>query len=447
MNIIYIHTHDSGKFFEPYGYHLPTPNIKQLAEEGALFRHCYNTAPTCSPSRSGMLTGMTPHSCGMLGLAHRGWQLNDYSQHLVQYLNQKGLDTILCGIQHEAPETEMIGYSKVLGVQNYDMDDTLQDRAAWDLENARSVAGYLRDYADSNQESPFFLSFGMFNTHREFPEPQSENAADYIKPPFPLYDCQQNREDMAGYIESVKVVDKCTGIVLDTLRETELMEDTLIIFTTDHGIAFPRMKCNLYDTGIGVALIIKSPHTDQKGIVTDELVSQLDIFPTICDLLDMETPEHLQGQSLRPLLEGKNEKIRDEIFAEVTYHAAYEPMRCVRTERYKLIKFFDFHNNIVPANIDDSLSKDFLLERDYLNNCREKEMLFDLHLDPVERENLIDDPRYSEIYNDLSRRLGDWMEETDDPLLDHAYRVPLCEGAFANKRTTVSPRADDFEEG
>lgn len=439
MNIVYMHTHDTGRFIQPYGHAVPTPHLMQLAEEGTLFRNAYSAAPTCSPSRSALLTGMSPHSAGMIGLAHRGFQLKDYDQHLVQCLKGNGYETALCGIQHEAPDPEMIGYDLLLGHSEFDMSDFETDSVAGDIGNAKQAAAYILQA----KHKPFFLSFGMFNTHRDFPDIDPDVNPNYVLPPFPFYDNAQNREDMAGFITSAKVADRCVGIVLDAIKASGRDDDTLIIFTTDHGIAFPRMKCNLYDTGIGVSLIFKYPGNTRKGEAIDALVSQIDIFPTLCDMLSLEKPEWLQGKSLVPLLEAASVKVRDEIFAEVTFHASYEPMRCIRTERYKLIQFFDHHHKIVPANIDDCLTKDFLLEHGYLEGTREREMLFDLYLDPVERINLIDNERYKEIYRDLSNRLNRWMQETNDPLLKG--QVPMPAGAVVNKLSSVSPKLDDFE--
>ena len=95
MNFVYVHTHDSGRIMQPYGVAADNPALMELANEGTVFRQMYCTAPTCSPSRAGMLTGMAPHSCGMLGLAHRGWSLNDYSRHLGNYLATQGYYTAL----------------------------------------------------------------------------------------------------------------------------------------------------------------------------------------------------------------------------------------------------------------------------------------------------------------------------------------------------------------
>lgn len=435
MNIIYMHTHDTGRYIQPYGYQIPTPNLMRLAQEGTLFRHAYCTAPTCSPSRASLLSGMAAHSCGMIGLAHRGFKMNDYGRHITRFLNAHGFETALCGVQHEAPRAEMIGYQKIL----HDSRSKAGSSVEIDVQNAQIAADYIKERKDK----PFFLSFGMINTHREYPPIDESINPNYVIPPFPFIDNDNNRRDMAAFMTSAKAMDKCVGIVMDALKNSGLEDDTLMIFTTDHGIAFPMMKCNLYDTGIGVSLIMKYPGNPRKGDAIDALVSHIDIYPTLCDMLGMDKPTWLQGKSMLPLLEGRVNKIRDEVFAEVTYHAAYEPMRCIRTERYKYIKFFDDHDRFVPANIDDGLTKSFLIEHGYLEQTRDKEMLFDLYMDPVERVNLIGNSRYKEIYGDLAERLHRWMVQTDDPLLKGKVLKP--EGAIANKITCLSPETQDFE--
>src|SRR5690348_18259258 len=112
-NILYIHSHDTGRMTSPYGYAVPTPNLQHLAEEGVLFRQAYNAAPTCSPSRASLLTGECPHSNGMLGLAHRGFFLTDYKRHIAHTLRAAGYYSELIGLQHIARNPETIGYDKV----------------------------------------------------------------------------------------------------------------------------------------------------------------------------------------------------------------------------------------------------------------------------------------------------------------------------------------------
>jgi arylsulfatase A-like enzyme len=437
MNIVYMHTHDTGRYIQPYGYSVPTPRLQAFAEEAILFRQAFNAAPTCSPSRAALLTGMAPHSAGMLGLVHRGFGLRQPERHLAAYLRRNGYLTALSGVQHESSDPQTIGYELILHSGN----SKNKTDGSWDEENARRAAEFIRS-RESGQ--PFFLSFGMFSTHRDFPEPDPDINPNYILPPQPLADTKQNREDMAAFMTSARTADRCAGIVLDAIREAGLENNTLIIFTTDHGIAFPRMKCNLYDTGIGVSLIMKVPGlANSKGRVIDALVSQIDLYPTICDLAGIEKPDWLQGVSLVPLLAGETERIRDHLFSEVTYHAAYEPMRCIRTERYKYIKLFDDYDGHVPANIDDSPSKSFLLDSGLLDEKRDREQLYDLYLDPTERVNRVADPAYKAVYEDLAAKLADWMKETSDPLL--AGKVPLPPGGKANKRTSLSPRSGEFE--
>ncbi|MFH5183726.1 sulfatase/phosphatase domain-containing protein [Paenibacillus sp. TAB 01] len=216
----------------------------------------------------------------------------------------------------------------------------------------------------------------------------------------------------------------------------------MIVYTTDHGLAFPRMKCNLYDTGIGVSLMMKHPSFVRSGTAIDSLVSHLDVLPTIYDLIGMQQPEHLQGVSLLPLLQNKANTVRSEVFSEVSYHAAYEPMRCIRTERYKLIKKYGPRLSPVLANIDDGSAKSYLVDRGLQSEEYSEEMLFDLALDPVERINLIHQESHHNIAMDLRSKLEKWMEETTDPLL--RGDVPLPAGARINTPDSLSPRDASF---
>ncbi len=370
----------------------------------------------------------------MLGLAHRGFELKDYTKHLAQYLGKNGYETALFGIQHEASESRVneLGYEKVHRGEG-------KDSVEKDLDNAAKAAAYIREKKDK----PFFLSFGMINTHREFPELNDEINPNYVIPPLPLYDNAQNREDMARYMLSVQVVDQGFGIVWDALKETGLDEETILFFTTDHGLAFPKMKCNVYDTGMGVSLIMNYPGNPAKGKAVDALVSHIDLFPTLCELNELPQPQWLEGQSMVPLFNGDKAQIRDEVFSEVSFHAAYEPKRCIRTERYKYIRWYDDHDQQVLANIDESLSKDFLMQHGFEHVKKEREMLFDLYLDPVERVNLIGREEYKAISENLASRLDAWMHQTNDPILKGKIIKP--EGAKINRLECINPQEEDFE--
>lgn len=414
LNILYINTHDTGKYIEPYGYPVGTPNISKLGNTGIIFNNAFCAAPTCSPSRAGMLTGTSPHSCGMLGLTHRGFKLNNAEMHLANYLQKNNFETVLCGIQHESENVTELGYEKILHKEE-------ERGKEWDIKNANLVASYLKE----NNSKPFFASFGMFNTHRKFADVKEEFDFNQVILPAGIPEDPSTKMDMAGFISSLEVVDQCVGIVMKALEESGKIDDTMVIFTTDHGIPFPKKKCSLYDDGIGISLIIKFPQKLRNGFVCNHLVSQIDIFPTICDLIGQERPSWLQGVSILPLLSEDTHGIRREIFSEINYHVAYEPMRCIRTERYKLIKSFEPERFLITENIDDGLTKDFMLEKGLLSQYQENEILFDLKLDQNESINLVNNEEYSDIYSDLNKRLEKWMTETNDPLLFGSISTPM----------------------
>ena len=117
-NILYIHSHDTGRYVQPYGYAIPTPSIQRLAEQGVLFRQAFCAAPTCSPSRAALLTGQCAHSSGMIGLAHRDFSLREPKQHLLHTLRTVGYESTLIGVQHVARAPEVIGYDRIVKVQN-----------------------------------------------------------------------------------------------------------------------------------------------------------------------------------------------------------------------------------------------------------------------------------------------------------------------------------------
>ena len=415
-NILYLHSHDTGRYIQPYGHAVPTPNLQRFAEQGVLFRQAYCANPTCSPSRASLLTGQYAHSNGMYGLAHMGFSLHDMQHHLIHTLHANGYTSALSGIQHVAEKDEMVGYRTLLG----------------DYQNAHTQAV---DYLDNHPQQPFFLSVGFVETHRAFPAEPDENPA-YCLPPAPFPDAPETREDMARYKASARILDEKMGMVLDALDRNGLTENTLVICTTDHGIAFPAMKCNLTDHGTGVMLMMRGPGGFNGGRVIDSLVSQVDLFPTLCDLLEIPAPDWLQGMSMMPLIHGEADRIRDQVFAEVNFHITYEPARCVRTSRYKYIRRFDDRLLPVLPNCDDSLSKTFWLEHGWRDMPLPQEALYDLTFDPNEAHNLVADPQHNDILNDMRERLERWMRDTDDPLLKGDMPVPP--GAIVGKADAVS---------
>ena len=429
-NILYLHSHDSGRYIQPYGHNVSTPNLQQLAEDGIIFRQAFCANPTCSPSRAALLTGQAPHSNGMVGLAHLGMTLNNYDEHIVNTLKNVGYNTVLSGTQHVAPEAEMIGYDRILQKE---------------VKNKKNAAEVLADnFIKEDHEKPFFLSVGFDDTHRKFEEPAGDSPdtdPDFVKPPAPIPDTPETRNDMAGYNASCKTLDKKMGQVLAALEEAGLKEETLVICTTDHGLAFPYMKCNLTDHGTGVFLMMRGPEEFSNHQVIDSLVSQVDIFPTICDFINIEKPDWLQGHSLLPLVKGEKQKIRENVYTEVNYHVCYEPQRAVRTERYKYICRFMKQDTPFLPNCDDSPSKQLWMENGWQQKTIAKEQLYDLVFDPNETHNLADSSEHQEVLKEMRANLKEWMKETEDPLLEGP--VPHPDNALLIQGDKISPEKDE----
>jgi arylsulfatase A-like enzyme len=163
-------------------------------------------------------------------------------------------------------------------------------------------------------------------------------------------------------------------------------------------------------------LILRGPGCS-GGKVVDGMVSQLDIFPTICALAEIANPDWLVGCSLLPLINGRAKRLHDSLFTELNFHAAYEPKRAVRTERYKYIRRYQVLPHPVLPNVDDSPSKDALMGRGWIRHPQQEEYLYDLAFDPNETCNRVADSAFSSVLAGMRKRLADWMKATDDPLV------------------------------
>lgn len=431
MNVLYLNTHDIGRYLQTYGYAVETPNLWSLSKEGMAFGNLHCASPTCSPSRGAMLTGQYPHNNGLIGLSHRGFCL-DGSHHLAAFLKKNGYETVLSGVQHEAKlhEEEGLGYERCLNPPEYYRDDMPQcERYIWQDElAAANAADYLKNRRRDGK--PFFLTVGFGCTHREYPRLPEGYETDYVQVPKAIPNLPESRRDMAGALISIKTVDRLCGDILSALKEAGEYENTLIFFATDHGLPFPMMKCTLYDDGTGVAFLIRYPGIPQTHRVSDALLSHVDVFPTVCEILGLEKPAWLQGVSFLPVIRGECEKVREEIFAEINYHVAYEPTRCIRTERYKyIVRWENGYKKSPPTHIDDGLTKELFRRFGYFEREVEKEELYDLMLDAQERNNLAGREEYQAVLSDLKERLAAWQSETGDPLLTEG-KVELPAGAI-----------------
>lgn len=421
-NILYLNSHDTGRYIQPYGYPVSTPHLQAFASQGVLFRQAFSIAPTCSPSRAALLTGRYPHCCGMHGLASPAWgfALHCPRHHLAHYLADAGYTTVLAGVQHlakaSASDVRSLGHQLFLNEDNLGEDvPDLHQRVAEFITRGSQGSG------------PWFLEVGFDETHRQGPadgtrfskyggyDPASLDSR-YCRAPALFPDLPETRADWASYQAGLRHLDERIGHVLAALERSGEADNTLVIITTDHGLAWPGIKCSLTDHGTGVMLMMRGPSGFSGGRVLDAMVTHLDLYPTLCELAGLAPPVWLDGKSLLPLIAGTAPKLHDAIFTEQGWHEVAEPMRAVRTTRYKYIRRYDPFGP-KARNCDAGPTQVVLEKFGWFDRLLGEEQLFDLMLDPQELCNLAADPQAANVLAALRQDLHDWMQRTRDPLL------------------------------
>lgn len=420
-NIILLIAHDLGRHIGPYGHARGgTPALDRFAAEAVRFDAHFVTSPGCSQSRSSLVTGRYPHANGQFGLAHLGWTLHGDEQLLPALLRSAGYRTVLVGIWHLHDWTLSA------------FDDVADDASTRDsspegeaeIASSRAADWLRRRRAD---DPPFYLHVGFWETHRPFCGTAAQQVeADALErslgetPPY-LPDNPPTRRELAELEQSVSRADAGVARILAAIDDAGLRDNTLVLFTADHGLPFPRAKGTLYDPGIGVALLCRWPGRIAAGGVIDELTSNVDMAPTLLEAAGVEVPPRMQGRSFLGRLAGGTEGAppREAIFAEKTYHEHYDPMRCVRTGRFKYIRNFAERPRLVlPSDIYNSPTRQSMTDDEALWSHRPPEELYDLETDPLERENLAGETRHAAAQQTLAEQLLDWMRTTGDPLLD-----------------------------
>jgi N-sulfoglucosamine sulfohydrolase len=408
-NILHIVPHDLGDWLGCLGHtDVSSPRLDELAEKGIRFTHHFGASTCCSPARGCTMTGRYAHNNGLMGLVNQGWRLPPEQLTLVDHFREAGYQTVHGGFQHERVHREDNRYEILL--------DSGQGIEATYCDNACSAAeAFLR--ARRPGDPPFYLNLGFFEVHAPWNRPEYEGHCrpeDVILPQF-LPDLPLVREALARFYGAIAHFDACIGGVLDALDETGLTDNTLVVFTTDHGISFPRAKETLYEPGIQTALVLRWPGHIAPGQSYGGLISSIDLAPTLLEAIGQPVPPALQGRSFWPLLTGDLYTPRSELFSERNWHCYFDPNRTVRTERYKLIRNYARRGRMpYPHEINEAKTMRDLYRRDTSGEDRPYEQLFDLEADPWEMHNVVDEPAYAETLADLRGRLDAWMIETAD---------------------------------
>jgi arylsulfatase A-like enzyme len=249
------------------------------------------------------------------------------------------------------------------------------------------------------------------------------------------------REDLGRYQEEIRYFDSCVGRILNALETGACANNTIIIFTADHGIPYPGAKWSLRDPGIEVPLIIHWPNSCLAGgKVYQELISHVDVLPTLLDLIGVPKPGNLQGVSFADFLQGKTtRKPRREIYAQFTPAMFRDnESRCIRTERYKLTRYFDAGRSMkLPIDVDPVRFAQHTERAASTGKPRPFVQLFDIIEDPYEMHDIAGRKENVAIVNELSKKLYAWMKRVGDPILKGAVQSPYYRRSVEAFRKTV----------
>lgn len=476
-NIIFFITDDESPTLGCYGDSVAvTPNIDAIAKDGVIFRNAFATTASCSASRSVVMSGLHNHKNGQYGHEHHFHKFSSYhnvvSLALPQVLANEGYRTGHIGKYHVGPEA----------VFHY--ETRLQDKSKG--RNAVQMAEQCRDFlSDRSDERPFFLYFATSDPHRGGGIDQTSKLElkpnlfgnrkerkshkdveevfyDPAKVPIPKFlpDSPESREEIAQYYQSCSRIDYGLGRLVSILKEAGVYDKTLIVFTSDHGMAFAGGKTTVYEPGLNVPFVVRNPYDENRGFESDAMISHIDITPSLLDFaggLDAKTNgpkkwvdpdkywkdrglfqkdnrdghnkfKSYHGKSWLPVLAGETKEHHKTIFASHTFHeiTMYYPMRVVRDRDYKLIwniasgLDYPFATDLWVAS---SWQAQFAQGPDAMYGTktvgqyihRPKFELYDMKSDSGEANNLADDPKFATVLKKYQSKMKEMQTELEDP--------------------------------
>lgn len=429
-NILLIISEDNGPELGCYGdKYAQTPNLDRLASEGVRFKTAYVTQAVCSSSRSSILTGLYPHQNGQIGLAtHRFSMFREWPT-TYSILKKAGYRTGMIGKLHVNPESTVDKWIDFRAIPSANF-------------GKKDLANYSKKSAEfiSSSNKPFFLSVNLPDAHWPVQNtvegrPRSLLNKEDVRPmEYIGFDNDRLRGHVQGYYNSMSRLDECVGELLTALQNSGKAENTLVIYIGDHGAQFARGKVFVTEGGLRIPFLIRWPGKSTVGHVSEQMVSTIDLLPTIVKAAGEPVPANLRGIDLAGVLDGDHEPIREYLFGERNTDAAvfHYPQRSVRDTRHKLIKTLmpgtrdpathkylvngasNFRGSPTYEELEVASKRTQQIYVDWLNPPEYQ--LFDLQNDPSEFTNLANDSSKTEIKTRLIARLEKWQLETDDML-------------------------------
>lgn len=412
-----------------------TPNLDRLAGEGMVFGRAHVPAAVCQPSRSALMTGLWPHRNGAEGFE----PINDGIGVINDQLKQAGYKVGILGKVGHIQPVERFGWDMAADMRQLGLG---RNPEAYGTRAEEFITEASRD------GHPWFLMANAHDPHRpfhgsaaerefwteeersEYPEPSKVFTAGEVDVPGFLPDIPGVREEYAEYLSSARRCDDVVGAVLDALERSGAAGETLVIFLSDNGMAFPFAKANCYLRSTLTPLIVRWPGVTAPGSSDDDaFVNMLDLFPTFCDIAGVPVPEGLDGTSLTPLLEGGKEQGRDQVFTvfhETSAKQRFE-MRCVQDSQYGYIwngwadgntqyRAENMWGLSWPAMLEAAENNQAIRQRADFYLTRAREELYDLTADPDCLNNLAGHPDLSKVLTRARNSLAHWMATTGDPM-------------------------------
>ena len=413
-NILWLVCEDQSLFFSCYYDSVAkTPHLNDLSSDGIVYDNFFAVSPVCSPSRSSIITGMYPTTIGTQHM--RAYKKNKDS------INRKTNLPIYSAVPKRKVQffTENLRKMGYFCTNNSKEDYNMEmSPLAWDESNKNA------HWRNRQENQPFFSVFNFNITHESriwinHKKHSSNDIDKVILPPF-FPKIKSIKNDFVTNYKNIEKLDEQVGEIINQLKEDNLYENTIIFFFSDHGGPFPRYKRSIYDTGLKCPLIIKWVEAKEEDR-NDQMISFIDLAPTILELTKTESNHKMEGVSFY------NQNKRDYIFASTDRFDEYtDKRRCIRSKEFKLIINNDTNSSVMKPvsyrqkmktmGILDSLNvlkKNTSSMKNWYKKTKPKYELYDIVNDPYELVNLYNNKDYEVVFYDLKKKLNDWIDNSD----------------------------------
>jgi len=433
LNVVWISCEDMGPILGSYGNNIiKTPNLDKLASEGVRYTNAYSTVGVCAPSRFSIITGMYSARLG----AHN-MRTGDYHNYKTpeQVSHRKNIGVIdkegknipeyeVVPPSYVKPFTEILRANGYYCANNFKCDYQFNAPfTAWDEVSSKV------SFRDAPKDKPFFYVWNTLLTHESriwerINQPLTVEPEEILIPSY-FPDIPEVRNDIARKYSNIEAMDKKVGELMNQLEEDGLLENTIVMFWSDHGGNLLRQKRAVGNTGLNVPLIIRYPNKMNAGKVDERIVSLMDLGPTVLSLLSIEPPKHYDGKAIAGPFE---EEPREYAFGTADrFDESTDMQRSVLDGRYVYIKNFMPELPLIYRNKyrERITMNSKLIEMDSLDilegdakymfmKTKPLEEFYDLFNDPYEVNNIIDDPKQASRIKNFRVALENWQEEIND---------------------------------